>query len=305
MTITPVESVVTVSPTAATAEGSPTQLITYDPSAATTSRLYGPVMTISTPASDAKDSSSGPNIGLIVGLIVGFAIVISLLLYLIFRLKKRHSTRGEQIQSPLPSEYDTYRDSTKIEPVEPKHRTRSLIKAFPLPPGSDTGSLNGPNASPFSDFAAVQGRSVGTGPRQKAVTKQDRRSVVSWFSIRSRRKSGFAHRKPSGFEWYRSGVDESVSPDQSGRESALSIAPPVEMFERRVFVILCQLWSDLLYRASPLSQLSAKANEKLWARGVRDLQAHSMAVTSVYSQPDLPPSEEDLTEAHPYKSAGR
>lgn len=242
LTITTVESVVTVSPTAAE---SPTQLITFDPAAATSdqSRLFGPVMTIDSPTSNtSKDSSDGPDIGLIVGLIVGFAIVIGLLLYLIFRLKQRQAARGDQIQSPLPSEYDNYRDSTKIEAIqEPKHRTRSLIEAFPLPPGSDAGSVNGPHGaspSPFSDFAAVNHSSVGVGLRKKKPNAPvpDRRSVVSWFSIKSRRKSGFAHRKPSGFEWYRSGVDDSVEVEDSreGRESAMSVAPPVEMFERCV-----------------------------------------------------------------------
>jgi len=195
-------------------------------------------------------SSQATNTGLVVGLVFGMAAIIGILLFLIFRMRsvRARRLRGTQLFSPTTND-DSFVKESPPDWIEekPVSRTRSIIGAFPLPPASSCGASQYSHPSTAAgdvDLAAFSSIALEPPLQRPKLTKTtraelDRRmSVVSWFSLKSKRKSHGGGTKKgiaNQFEWYRSGAnqsDEVVVDPETGRRSVMSVLPPVEIFER-------------------------------------------------------------------------
>lgn len=249
------------------------------------------VVPTASPSAPAKSSSS--NVPLVAGLISALGLVTLLLGFLAFRLRSKRAAarRGHQLHSPREKNEDDKMEMLESPSSRPA-RTRSLLQAFPLPPSED-GSRAGSRAGAFSPDATSVYSDYNTQtiqvlptyfgdapsppfstmqpvprPRKKSATRMlDRRSVVSWFSISSSRKKKKG--TVENAEWYRSGMQEFESGFDPDRPPSANSHIPVNLVER----------------ASPLTELSRLAIDKLWAKSH---STRSVASASTGLQVDSP-----------------
>ena len=225
----------------------------------------------SSPSSSSKSGLGQP--GLVAGLISALAVILAVLVFFLYRhLRKSRVYRRSSPGTPN----EAFLEKTP--------RTRDIVSAFPAPPStsaSPTPSLmssmyNRPaqtipmpihsrNGSSVSIQLTIPSPTLSQMPHHAAASTSalprptlqrdqrnldkvaDRRSIISWFSLKSKR----GRRKSShSFAWYRSGLDDTSGSNNGDEKSQASEPPPVEMFER----------------ASPLTELSQRAADKLWAK---------------------------------------